>query len=1365
MTMEINDSFVQALLQLGYNDYVSLTQALDKGNRRCAKSIWGKLSVLLFGKNRPNKRTSICLKWTKNKAQLLVMIKEKMQTKSGELDKVDTSFEKLDQLVNVDKLDSLVNVDKLDSLVNVDKLDSLVNVDKSDSLDNVDKSDSFVNADKSDSLDHVDRLVVNSERSENVIVLSDLSSAREKAVDSIRANLATARANNSETSNTAIATNISVGMLKQELCDDGLFRILATSCDLKLAQHCAPDMDHTENVLYYNTLHTNLWFDAVEYYGLKRPEINKTGYSSLTKVDCDECDKFVSFMNNLNIKLIKRNSCLLEVWLINENVSCDILKIFSNCYIAISSSELKSLILFLRAMRISVLENKNDFILFQYYDLYLTSIKKFDVLPAVDDCIYSSDACSVNMSLVSEEDFPSNYYQLNFDSDLNSVNNLINRNYDQEIEVSSIGSGAVVEVSKGEFLLSLEEWNSFAKIFGNSVIFSKDWTDMFNSKLEDKFICVLCFKYKHLNKINSRKSSSSFFNAKAVCKFSNCLKFHFFIYKEPFTSKASFVKVEYIVSGTLSSEHSNSTVVYSRKLSNSRRLQVATEVTQKSTAKYYYEQFPSSENTELALNYGNFNKIKSKGVLRRAKFDLSSVQRFSNDNWSELSGLQQYYRNLCIGTHLNGYIQSLCHDPFVIHMYTEDQINILKYFRKSRATLHFDATGSVIRKIDSSQKKVFYYALTLRHPEVRTSPIPLGEMIGAGHTTAEISYFLHKWSLTAKKILGGEINIGHIEIDYSWALIHSVCNVFIKSDLDSYLTKCWNKVESYNGEGFVDFNVVLHLCSSHLIHGIGFNINKKFKLAKKVRQLFLHSIGYMIRCADLSLISNVFNSLCNVFLNKFGTDNLKTHLLNLESFICDGSSNICDENSEFEYDEISDPSSESKTYRDRSPFGKYFSHIYETCRSSISTYNEGNLNNININDNKNPYYYPGIIDYLLTYYLPLVPLWSGIILGPATIGTDNKITHFSNAVAENWMRVVKIDILQSKTCLRPGDFIRMLYPSITNRLAAFRFAFHPRATKVFTKYKRSRSVLEQDCEEEWARKNKKHCGYLFQRKMKFPLDEKSVSSAIKNKCSVSREGIKKVFVPRTRRKISELRTVNKKSENSSIHQGIQTSNDFNFSNVSVVTDSDLVEMEVVKYILPGFRPPHGKWQVEMCRRWNLSLLDKIVYNNTIASIGEKNLMDYVPDLIQHIAGDGNCYFRTISHLLTGSQSNYGSLRSLLIGNMLGKLKTSCNKFLRTKYVYQQSNYRSVQDWINKTGMNKDGKWATDLEVFATALLLNIDIWVYLGSAGTRWVVFSGKGFGLDEALKNPTATGLYIQNMHCHYEPILAVKYSHPHNN
>ena len=121
--------------------------------------------------------------------------------------------------------------------------------------------------------------------------------------------------------------------------------------------------------------------------------------------------------------------------------------------------------------------------------------------------------------------------------------------------------------------------------------------------------------------------------------------------------------------------------MYARNLSSSQRLEVAKNICGSSVSKYVHDQFESSENTNLALNFGNLNNIRSSSVLRRAKFDLSSLQRYSNDNWNELISSQQYYRNAIAGSNVRGYIQSLGHDPFIVHLYTEEQINIYEHLR------------------------------------------------------------------------------------------------------------------------------------------------------------------------------------------------------------------------------------------------------------------------------------------------------------------------------------------------------------------------------------------------------------------------------------------------------------------------------------------------------------------------------------------------------------------------------------------------------------------------------------------------------------------------------------------------------------
>ena len=69
------------------------------------------------------------------------------------------------------------------------------------------------------------------------------------------------------------------------------------------------------------------------------------------------------------------------------------------------------------------------------------------------------------------------------------------------------------------------------------------------------------------------------------------------------------------------------------------------------------------------------------------------------------------------------------------------------------------------------------------------------------------------------------------------------------------------------------------------MNGIAFNVNKKFKLSKPVRKLFLHSIGYMINYTQMINLDNVCMDLCFVFLNRNFSKNVVKHIQNLESFI------------------------------------------------------------------------------------------------------------------------------------------------------------------------------------------------------------------------------------------------------------------------------------------------------------------------------------------------------------------------------------------------------------------------------------------------------------------------------------------------
>ena len=120
------------------------------------------------------------------------------------------------------------------------------------------------------------------------------------------------------------------------------------------------------------------------------------------------------------------------------------------------------------------------------------------------------------------------------------------------------------------------------------------------------------------------------------------------------------------------------------------------------------------------------------------------------------------------------------------------QMEILNFVDRKCIVLNLDATGSLFSKPPYCSKKVFYYALTIQHPEFSTSPIPLAEMISSDHSTAEISHFLNKWCSSIKLFNNTDLKVKEVVIDFSWALIHITCLAFNKFTILSYLQNCWN---------------------------------------------------------------------------------------------------------------------------------------------------------------------------------------------------------------------------------------------------------------------------------------------------------------------------------------------------------------------------------------------------------------------------------------------------------------------------------------------------------------------------------------------------------------------------------------------
>ena len=59
----------------------------------------------------------------------------------------------------------------------------------------------------------------------------------------------------------------------------------------------------------------------------------------------------------------------------------------------------------------------------------------------------------------------------------------------------------------------------------------------------------------------------------------------------------------------------------------------------------------------------------------------------------------------------------------------------------------------------------------MQHPESKVSPIPLAEMIRSDQKILK-SHISFRSSATMSKVLNKSITLTHVEVDYSWPMLH-----------------------------------------------------------------------------------------------------------------------------------------------------------------------------------------------------------------------------------------------------------------------------------------------------------------------------------------------------------------------------------------------------------------------------------------------------------------------------------------------------------------------------------------------------------------------------------------------------------------
>ena len=140
-----------------------------------------------------------------------------------------------------------------------------------------------------------------------------------------------------------------------------------------------------------------------------------------------------------------------------------------------------------------------------------------------------------------------------------------------------------------------------------------------------------------------------------------------------------------------------------------------------------------------------------------------------------------------------------------------------------------------------------------------------------------------------------------------------------------------------------------------------------------------------------------------------------------------------------------------------------------------------------------------------------------------------------------------------------------------------------------------------------------------------------------------------------------------------------------------------------------------------------------------------------PDLhsLRNVQGDGNCLFRALSYVVTGSEEQHMEVREGITSYMLSieNLLVGYDSTGHANYL-APFNVNSVQEYIDNTGMAISRTWGTDSEMICFYYMFNVNLYSYDPSNNT-WAVFSPVNIEADlPHMYSIISVYLYLRNQY-----------------
>ena len=449
--------------------------------------------------------------------------------------------------------------------------------------------------------------------------------------------------------------------------------------------------------------------------------------------------------------------------------------------------------------------------------------------------------------------------------------------------------------------------------------------------------CALSFSYNHVRRQQSQKVNSPFWLGRAQCRTGNCIHVRMSIQDEPVANEDARVDVE--VTGVCRHVGDVEEFVVERpnrrQLRSDRRAESADLLTssQQSATELHYRRLGEMSDKEVVA--GNTTACQTPSVLRQAAYERRRSEHLHEDVVFELEIARECWEASTTGVHMNGYIQQLGIHPFHALFYTEGQVAayVAQCKTASGATVHVDATGSVVCRIPG-QKSTMYYCMLLAEGN-----LPVLDILSSCHEAAWIQGMLLSFNSSVRRVNNGRlVTPRYVVTDFSYALMHACVQVFNDGmQLDAYLQLTYTILERRCTLARMKNITFFILCAAHMLKALSMRLSKTVP-NKDSRALAMTYFAALQRMTDLQAAAWTYRAIALVLWSRRETPAVAEARLQLEARVSgvDVSADDVEQRPPPPTEDDTTSAVDVGTLKARSPFTRHFESFVEDITSATT---------------------------------------------------------------------------------------------------------------------------------------------------------------------------------------------------------------------------------------------------------------------------------------------------------------------------------------------------------------------------------------------------------------------------------------------